>query len=104
MGDGRDRRRSTRHLLGVTAEVHVGPDTVMAVVHDVSKHGMGLVMPKDVEVKAGDTIWILATSVASYAITATVRRVQEGAVGVELDEVLSGDALDGLQDLPISGE
>lgn len=99
---GSDRRRSARHLLGVTAEVHVGPETVLAVVHDVSRHGMGLVMPKDVPVKVGETIWILASSVASYAITATVRRVNEGLVGVELEEVLSGEALDALEKLPLA--
>lgn len=100
--DGAERRRSARHLLGVTAEVHVGPETVLAVVHDVSAHGMGLVMPSDVPVKLGDTLWILATAVASYAITATVRRVTDGLVGVELDEILAGDALEKVEQLAIT--
>ncbi len=40
-----DLRRSARHLLGVTAEVHVGPSTVLGIVNDVSLHGMGVVLP-----------------------------------------------------------
>jgi hypothetical protein len=101
---GAERRRSTRHLLGAAAEVHVGASTVSGVVQDVSRHGMGLVLPRDVEVFPGDTVWILAQNVAAYAITATVRRIgADGLVGVEFEEILSGEALDMLEKLPAAG-
>ncbi|MCK6546971.1 PilZ domain-containing protein [Myxococcota bacterium] len=99
---GSERRRSARHLLGVTAEVHVGPETVVAVVHDVSAHGMGLIFPQGLGIAPGETVWILASSVASYAITATVKRVAGGFVGVELVEILTGDSLDRIEALPIA--
>lgn len=100
--DGSDRRRSARHLLGVVAEVHVGPETVQGVVQDVSHHGMGLVLPRGLKIERGDTIWILATTVAPVAITATVQRITEdGLVGVEFHEVLSGEALDVVESLPL---
>src|SRR5262245_8209188 len=100
--DGRDRRRSARHLLGVVAEVHVGPETVQGVVQDVSQHGMGLVLPRNLKIERGDTIWILAATVAPVAITATVQRITEdGLVGVEFHEVLSGESLDKVEALPL---
>lgn len=100
--DGRDRRRSARHLLGLIAEVHVGPATVQGVVEDVSQHGMGLVLPQGTEINIGDTVWILAQSVSPVAITATVRRIAEsGVIGVELLEVLTGEALDVVESLPL---
>jgi hypothetical protein len=98
---GSERRRSARHLLGVTAEVHVGPETVVAVVHDVSAHGMGLIFPQGLGIVPGETVWILASSVASYAITATVKRVAGGFVGVELVEILTGDSLERIAALPV---
>lgn len=76
-----------------------------AVVHDVSQHGMGLVLPDGFELVKGDVVWILASSFASYAITATVQRVfGDGGVGVEFIEVLSGEALGKLEDLPLADE
>jgi hypothetical protein len=100
--DGRDRRRSARHLLGLVAEVHVGPVTVQGVVEDVSQHGMGLVLPQDLKVERGETIWILAQTVAPVAITATVQRIADnGVIGVEFLEVLTGEALDVVESLPL---
>jgi hypothetical protein len=100
--NGENRRRSARHLLGVVAEVHVGPQTVNGIVQDVSQHGMGLILPRDIEVTRGDTVWILANTISSFAITATVQRVtDEGLVGVEFNEVLGGDALDVVETLPL---
>jgi hypothetical protein len=99
----RELRRSARHLLGATAEVHVGAATVIGVVQDVSRHGMGLVLPTDLAIKTGDVIWLLVEEVSAYAITATVRRSNEqGLVGVELEEVLEGDALERIEGLPIN--
>jgi PilZ domain-containing protein len=99
------RRRSARHLLGHSAELHIGPNTHTAVVQDISQHGMGLVLPDGVSLQEGDVVWILAKSVASYAITATVRRVfGDGGVGVEFVEVLGGEALEVLEGLPLAGE
>jgi hypothetical protein len=73
----------------------------MGVVHDVSAHGMGLVVRGDAVVAVGDLIWVLVQDVASYAITATVRRItMDGLVGVEFEEVLSGDALTSVEKLP----
>lgn len=88
--DGPNRRRSARHqLTGVVAEVHVGPETVNGLVQDVSQHGMGLILPPDVQIERGQTIWILANTIASFAITATVQRITEGGlIGVEFHEVL----------------
>ncbi|MBK6687282.1 MAG: PilZ domain-containing protein [Deltaproteobacteria bacterium] len=97
-----EQRRSARHLLGVTAEVHVGPRTVIGVVRDVSQHGMGLVLPTDLGVKTGDVLWVLVEDLASYAITGTVRRSNdEGLVGIELDEVLAGNSLEKIEGLPL---
>lgn len=97
------RRRSARHLLGATAEVHLGPKTVIGVVRDVSQHGMGLVLPTDLGVKTGDVLWVLVEEVASYAITGTVRRSNdEGLVGLELDEVLAGSSLEKIEGLPVA--
>ncbi len=98
------RRRSVRHLLGQDAEVHVGPVTVSASVRDVSQHGMGLEFPQDTPIDVGQLIWILVESVASYAITATVIRVEDtGIVGVEFEEILAGEALEIIESLPLSG-
>jgi hypothetical protein len=100
---GREGRRSARRLLGTSAEVHIGPTTVTAVVVDVSAHGMALTVPDGVELKKGDVLWILASNIAAYAITATVQRMGgDGAVGVELNEVLSGDALEIIEALPLA--
>lgn len=100
--NGENRRRSARHLLGVVAEVHIGPETVSGLVQDVSQHGMGLILPRDINVSRGDTIWILANTISSFAITATVQRVtDEGLVGVEFNEVLGGDALNAVEALPL---
>jgi len=97
-----DRRRSPRHLLGRSAEIHLGPNTVLGVVQDVSAHGMGLIVPGDTEVGVGELIWVIVESVAPYAITGTVRRVSEaGEIGVEFEEVLSGDALAAVETLPL---
>jgi hypothetical protein len=99
---GEERRRSARHLLGTVADVHVGPNTVKGVVLDVSQHGMGLRVPPELPIAEGDTIWILANAVAPYAITGTVRRISgEGRIGVELEEVLTGEALDVVESLPL---
>lgn len=85
------------------AEVHVGPETVQAVVLDVSQHGMGLVLPSSVEAKPGDLVWIIATDVAPYAITATVRRRGDaGFIGVEFEEVLMGEALQVVESMPLT--
>lgn len=89
--------------MGQTAEIHLGPKTVLGVVQDVSAHGMGLVLPGDVRPNVGDLIWVVVQSVASYAITGTVRRIAaDGQVGIELEEVLSGEALDAVQQLPLA--
>lgn len=97
-----EQRRSARHLLGVTAEVHLGPHTVIGVVRDVSQHGMGLVLPTELNVKTGDVVWVLVEDLASYAITGTVRRSnEEGLVGIELDEVLAGQSLEKIEGLPL---
>ena len=99
---GSERRRSVRHLLGTTAEVHLGPRTVKGVVQDVSRHGMGILLPDDVQLNAGDLVWIVSHAVAPYAITATARRIGEGGfVGLEFEEVLTGDALDKIEALPL---
>lgn len=98
----KDQRRSARHLLGTPAEVHVGPQTVLGVVRDVSQHGMGLVLPTDLEVHTGDLVWVLVGSVASYAITGAVRRTASGGlVGIELLEILQGEALEVIEGLPL---
>lgn len=97
-----EQRRSARHLLGVTAEVHLGPHTVIGVVRDVSRHGMGLVLPTELNVKTGDVVWVLVEDLSSYAITGTVRRSnEEGLVGIELDEVLAGNSLEKIEGLPL---
>src|SRR5262245_41115501 len=99
---GSERRRSARHLLGATAEVHVGPLTIEALVHDVSQHGMGLKLPIDVQVAKGDIVWIVARSVAPYAITATVERVgHNGVIGVQFEEILTGETLEVIEALPL---
>lgn len=98
-----DQRRSRRHLLGATAEIHFGPDTVLGVVQDISQHGMGLVLPSDVHVSHGDLLMVVVDAVASYAITGTVRRVDyDGSVGIEFDEVLEGQAWDRVKSLPLA--
>lgn len=98
-----DQRRSRRHLLGATAEVHLGPETVLGVVQDVSQHGMGLVVPSDLSVELGDLLMVTVDAVASYAITGTVRRADDdGSVGIEFDEVLEGDALAKVKALPLA--
>lgn len=72
-------------------------------VQDVSAHGMGLVIPGDVQPHIGDLIWVVVESVASYAITGTVRRIApDGQVGIELEEVLSGEALEAVKQLPLA--
>jgi hypothetical protein len=97
-----DRRRSPRHLLGQSAEIHLGPTTVLGVVHDVSAHGMGLVVQGDTEVTLGELIWVVVESVSPYAITGTVRRISAaGEIGIEFEEVLSGDALAAVESLPL---
>jgi hypothetical protein len=97
-----ERRRSPRHLLGQSAEIHLGPHTIRGVVHDVSAHGMGLVVQGDTDVAVGELIWVIVESVAPYAITGTVRRVAAaGEIGVEFEEVLSGDALANVETLPL---
>lgn len=98
-----DRRRSARHLLGATAEVHIGPQTVSAIVHDVSRHGVGLVIAEDVKVGIGEMVWILVSALSSYALTGKVQRLGgAGVIGVELIEVLQGDALEVLEGLPLA--
>ena len=83
--------------------MHVGPNTVMGIVKDVSQHGMGLVLPSEIEVKVEDTVWLLVDDIASYAITATVRRVgDDGFVGIEFEEILQGDALVTVEKLPLT--
>ncbi len=97
-----DRRRSPRHLLGQSAEIHLGPTTVLGIVQDVSAHGMGLVVQGDVPVTVGALIWVVVESVAPYAITGTIRRVSRaGEIGVEFEEILDGDALDRIESLPL---
>jgi hypothetical protein len=97
-----DRRRSPRHLLGQSAEIHLGPQTIRGVVQDVSAHGMGLVVQGDTEVAVGELIWVVVESVAPYAITGTVRRVSTaGEIGVEFEEVLSGEALAKVETFPL---
>lgn len=98
-----DQRRSRRHLLGATAEVHLGPDTILGVVQDISQHGLGLVLPNDVIVAHGDLVMVMVDAVASYAITGTVRRVDnDGSVGIEFDEVLEDSAWARVQNLPLA--
>jgi hypothetical protein len=98
-----DQRRSRRHLLGATAEVHLGPDTVLGVVQDVSQHGMGLVLPADLQVQLGDLLMVMVDAVAAYAITGTVRRTDpDGLVGLEFDEVLEGETLARVKALPLA--
>lgn len=101
-----DRRRSPRHVLeGATAEVHVGPRTMLGIVQDVSQHGMGVVLPGNAGVEVGQLVWLVVEDLAPYAITATVRRVTpEGVVGVEFEEVLTGEALTMLQEQPLVDE
>ncbi len=98
-----DQRRSRRHLLGATAEVHLGPDTVLGVVQDISQHGLGLVLPTDMHVDHGDLLMVVVDAVASYAITGTVRRIEsDGSVGIEFDEVLEDDAWTRVKNLPLA--
>ena len=99
-----DRRRSARHLLGEPAEIHLGPTTVAGVVADVSAHGMGLILPPGTRVAMGDVVWVLTGRVAAYAITATVVRIgspDRERVGIQFDEILSGPALEQIQELPL---
>jgi hypothetical protein len=107
-GPGRpeiERRRSARRLLGQSAELHVGPRTFSAIVQDISEHGMGLMVPDGVDVEKGDVVWILARTIAAYAITGTVQRLfGDGGIGIEFIEVLTGDALEVVQGLPVADE
>jgi hypothetical protein len=99
----RDQRRSARRLLGALAEVHVGPVTVRGEVHDVSREGMGLWLPPGTAIRPGDTVWLVVEFVATYAITGTVLRIDPGGrVGLELHEVLAGDALERVERLPLA--
>ncbi|MFO0722303.1 MAG: PilZ domain-containing protein [Myxococcota bacterium] len=103
MTDGKDRRRSARHILNEPAEVHLGALTLTARVEDVSKHGMGLTLPRGTVVETGMTIWILTGKVASYAITGTVVRIVEGGrIGVAFDEILAGESLVAVESLPMT--
>ena len=89
--------------MGATAEIHLGPETILGVVQDISQHGMGLVLPSDVHVSHGDLLMVLVDAVASYAITGTVRRVDmDGSVGIEFDEVLEGSAWARVKNLPLA--
>jgi hypothetical protein len=98
-----DQRRSRRHLLGATAEVHLGPDTVLGVVQDISQHGMGLVLPADMVVEHGDLLMVLVDAVASYAITGVVQRIDsDGSVGIEFDGELEASAWSRVQTLPLA--
>jgi hypothetical protein len=100
---GAEKRRSARHLLAEPADVQLGTQSLLATVDDVSAHGMGLTLPPDAVVSAGDTIWIQTGKVSRYAITGTVRRVMPGSrVGVELDEVLVGESLVAVEGLPLA--
>lgn len=99
---GADHRRSARHLLGTAAEVQLGPKTFAAEVRDVSRHGMGLVLPEAHGAQVGEAIWLVVDAVASYAITGTVRRVAGTSVGIELDEILLGEALERIEAMPFA--
>jgi hypothetical protein len=45
---------------------------------------------------------VIVESVAPYAITGTIKRVSAaGEIGVEFEEVLSGDALAAVETLPL---
>jgi hypothetical protein len=97
-----ERRRSPRHLLGQSAEIHIGPNTVLGIIHDVSAHGMGLVVQGDTHVELGELIWVVVESVSPVAITGTVRRLSAaGEIGMEFEEVLTGDALAAVESLPL---
>lgn len=103
MTDGRERRRSARHVLTEPAEVHLGAVTVMARVEDVSKHGMGLTLPEGTKVEEGMTVWIITGKVANYAITGTIVRITErGRVGVAFHEILAGDSLEAIESMPLT--
>lgn len=96
-----DRRRSARHMLGQAAEVHIGPTTVRGIVQNVSRHGMAVVLPGDIETRIGELVWITVDAVASYAITGTIkRRDDDGTLGLEFEEILTGDAVRNISELP----
>ncbi|MBK8014937.1 MAG: PilZ domain-containing protein [Deltaproteobacteria bacterium] len=107
MDEGRERRRSPRTLLGAPAKVHAGAETLEGMVRDVSNHGMGLALnlTSRSQLSIGDLVWIIAGTVAPYAITATVVRSElDGDVGVEFEEILHGESLDALNPVEIDDE
>ena len=97
-----NRRRSARHLVGVATELHVGTRTVLAVVRDISRHGLGLVVPSDLVAAIGDVSWVVVDTVSSYAITGVVTRFEEGVLGLELEEILNGQPLERIERLPLT--
>ncbi|MBI4819451.1 MAG: PilZ domain-containing protein [Deltaproteobacteria bacterium] len=101
---GREDRRSARRLVGEPAQVHLGSTTHVAMVRDVSPHGMGLELEPGTSVVRGETAWILCGKLATYAITGTVLRVDvdSGSIGVQFDEILEGPMLQAIEGLPLS--
>jgi hypothetical protein len=98
----KERRRSARRLLGELAEVHLGPETMIARVMDISEHGIGLMLPEEAKPEVGAIVWILIQTIASYAITGTIRRVgSKNRIGVEFDEILAGDSREVIAALPL---
>lgn len=81
--------------------MQLGSLSLVATIDDVSAHGIGLSLPPSIAVSVGDTVWIQAGKVAHYAITGTVRRQAGNRVGVELDEILAGPALERVEALPL---
>lgn len=94
-------------LLGAPAKVHAGSETLEGLVRDVSSHGMGLALnlTSESQLSIGDLVWIIAGTVAPYAITATVVRSElDGDIGVEFEEVLHGESLDSLVPVQVTAE
>lgn len=98
---GADRRRDARTLVGERAAVELGPTSLEAIVRDVSSQGLGLELELDVPAPLGATIWVRVGGDDGYALTGTVRWSGAGRVGVALDEILAGPALELLGRLPV---
>ena len=76
---------------------------MLGVVQDVSQHGMGVGLPTDMPLSVGDLVMVVVEAVASYAITATVRRMEaDGLVGLEFEDELEKAAVAKVEALPLA--